>query len=145
ADVSRALAEQAREAPVVAKEVDPKSLGDTVIRSGGGKVIYLRDVAEVRGAPLRTSFARVNRRRQVCLPIYAKPGTRRKELNEAVGKALRRAKESLPQDVDLRWRPFVGADAGRLLTLYVRAPTGTRLEATEELVARVEQRLAEQI
>jgi multidrug efflux pump subunit AcrB len=79
-----------------------EEIGDTVIRARGEKVVFLRDVADIRfdNADAQT-FHRVDGRRGVFVTIHQKDGTNIFRVMEGVRTALASFSENLPAGIDL--------------------------------------------
>jgi multidrug efflux pump subunit AcrB len=114
---------------------DLRDLGHLLLRKDGN--LFLRDVGRIAEAADPVTLVRVDGRRQVCVPVYAREGA----TGGAIEKALPRLQEKLPEGVRLSYLPY---DAG-LITVLVRGPSGTRLSAMEKSMAEVERAIQELI
>jgi multidrug efflux pump subunit AcrB len=116
------------------------------------KMVFLRDVGQIEDAwAVSTARVRLDGRPAVCLPIYGLEGADPDAVRQAVRQALSELDKKLPRGTRLRWLPLGNAgkrgeqaDTG-LVTLWVRAPSGDRLDATEKHVAAVEDFLKQNI
>jgi multidrug efflux pump subunit AcrB len=111
-----------------------ESWGDLPVHTGPGGVVRLRDVAVVVDTTTRTTLARADGRRVICLPLFASdraaPPT--EEVRAVVGKIA----EGLPGGTTLDFLLAGGADAE--VAVYLRTPDGTTLEAAEKRAEAVE-------
>jgi len=115
-----------------------QDLGLVPIRAKPEGSVFLRDVAVVKDAfQPATSVARVNGRRGVCLPLLAsgpEPPTA-----DEIRKTLTRLEKRLPEGAGLVFLPCAPKDEGPAeISIYLRGPTGLRLERMEQRVAKVE-------
>jgi len=80
-----------------------KLLGDIPIREVNGKMIYVRDVAQVRdGAAIQTNVVRTNGHRGLYLTMVKYGGASTIAVVDQVKAMLPQVKTTLPPDVDLQ-------------------------------------------
>jgi multidrug efflux pump subunit AcrB len=80
------------------------SMGDIPVKTVGGQVIFLKDVADPRDASLiQTNLVRVNGRRQVYIPVYRQLGSSTLSVVNGVRRAVPDMKGKLTHsDIDLK-------------------------------------------
>lgn len=121
-----------------------------VALTAGATAVYLRDVGVVEDSEVpAASVARLNGRRQLCLPLYRKSGAAPDV--GAIEKRLAELSKELPKGVRLKFYPLgAGGEAkgkagSGLLTIHLRAAAGTTLDASEKGLAEVERGIEETI
>lgn len=81
---------------------NPEQIGEVVISNREGRVVYLRDVAEVRqGMEDEVAISRVNGRQGVALMVQKQTGANTVEVANQVNERLPALVETLPSDVSL--------------------------------------------
>ncbi|HVX50914.1 MAG TPA: efflux RND transporter permease subunit [Chitinophagaceae bacterium] len=81
-----------------------KDFGDIPIFSGGVQNVYLKDVATIEdGADITVSYALVNGKRSIYLPITKSADASTWEVVQSLKKALPRFQANLPEDVKLSY------------------------------------------
>src|SRR5450631_3266812 len=81
-----------------------KDFGDIPLFKGGVENVYLRDIAVVEdGADITSSYALINGKRSVYLPITKSSDASTWEVVQALKKALPRFQSLLPEDVNLSY------------------------------------------
>jgi len=71
-------------------------LGDIPVANRNGRLIFMRDVAQVQdSAQIQTNIVRINGRRQVYIPIYRQPGANTIEIVDAIRHQLKRIGQRL--------------------------------------------------
>ena len=91
-------------APINSIAKGPQEFLDTPIKVNGDRSIYIRDVARVEdGADQTTSYALINGKRSVYLPVIKKADASTLEAVENLKNSLPLLKTQLPQDVDIRY------------------------------------------
>lgn len=112
-----------------------EEFGDVPIRIEAGRTIYLRDVALPKETAAQTSLVRFDGKRAVCVPLFAS-GT---AADLEIQKAVTRLEKELPEGTRLNLLSCGGADDGAAeITVHLRTPPGSSLDATEKRVAEVE-------
>jgi multidrug efflux pump subunit AcrB len=120
---------------------DPARLSALVLREGPGAWTYLRDLGVIESVTLSTGLAvRVDGRPCVVVPVYRQSEDDPQEVGNGVQKALGELRRKLPDGLELSFHPEAG-----VVTLMVRAPTGTPAEAADQRFAAVEQVIGEVI
>jgi multidrug efflux pump subunit AcrB len=98
--------------------------------------VFVRDVARIEDATVRAALARIDGQRAVWLPLFSAGAAA--PTAEEIRKVVARLETGLPDGTRLAFLPC-GVDAGAAeLTVYLRAPSGSSLTATERHVAAVE-------
>jgi multidrug efflux pump subunit AcrB len=98
------LGQTRRSIRTVGEFQDIKELGNIIIKSEEGKIVYLKDVAEViDGYTEPTSFARLNKEPVVSVQIVKKGGENLLSTTDRIYEKLEEAKNAnmLPQNIDI--------------------------------------------
>lgn len=95
----------------MARTDDVAELGRSVVKTRGGKPVYVSDVAEVRvGAAQKMGYASKDARPAVIMSISKQPGTNTLKVTEKIEEGLRQVEKSLPVDVRLDTHIFRQSD-----------------------------------
>lgn len=95
----------------MARTDDVAELGRSVVKTRGGKPVYVSDVAEVRvGAAQKMGYASKDARPAVIMSISKQPGTNTLKVTEKIEEGLRQVEKSLPADVRLDTHIFRQSD-----------------------------------
>jgi len=88
-----------------------EEIGQTPIKTAGGKVIKIADIATVStGAAVKFGDGSLNARPSVIMTVMKQPGTNTMELTEKIDQTIQVLKAGLPKDVELNTRIFRQAD-----------------------------------
>ncbi len=82
---------------------DLQTLGDTPLRLGAGPTIFLRDIGSIAdGTDILTSYAHVNSRRTVYIPVTKRANTSTLSVIDEVKTAIPDLEKLVPSDIDIR-------------------------------------------
>ncbi len=128
--------------PLEDRELDIKELGNSVVKMANGNRIFLRDIGSLKdAAPPPAALLRLNGRRQVGVLLSPGGGAGAAQVNEALKRVVPVVRKQLPEGATLHVLDFGTEGQARghgLITIHLRAATGTSLEETEKQVAAVE-------
>jgi multidrug efflux pump subunit AcrB len=130
--------------------IDNAAAGDNIddlnklpIKTVDGREIFLRDIGHAEDSyAVSTSMFRFNGQATVAVPIYYQKGFTAAAVRRALTEALPGMESKLGQGTKLE---FVPLGTGDLLTVYLRAPSGLRIEQTQKRVPDLEEFLMREI
>lgn len=95
----------------VARTFDLEELGNTFIKTGNGKPVKIRDVAEVKiGSAVKMGYASGNAKPAIIISVSKQPNTNTLELTRRIEANLVEIQKTLPSDVVLDTKIFRQAD-----------------------------------